>query len=91
MRFIAAVLAAAPGAILADTIKITATTDLRFDPAQATAKEGDVLEFHFEPKNHSVAMGEFGSINGPCVPANQGGFFSGYMPTSDGENVRPVA
>ena len=88
MRFIAALLAVAPGAVLADTIKITATSDLKFDPDEATAKQGDVLEFHFQPKNHSVAMGEFGSINGACVPANEGGFFSGYMPTSDGENVR---
>ncbi|KAJ2896191.1 hypothetical protein MKZ38_005759 [Zalerion maritima] len=82
-----ALLAAAPAA-LADTIKITATSDLTFDPSEVTAAKGDVLEFHFEPSNHSVAMGEFGSINGPCVPANEGGFFSGYMPTSGGENEK---
>jgi plastocyanin len=74
--------------VSAATIKITAQTSLKFDPDSVTASAGDVLEFHFQPQNHSVAMGEFDSINGPCVPSNTGGFFSGYMPTSSGENVR---
>lgn len=70
----------------AKTIVITAKSSLVFDPESVTAAQGDILEFHFEPANHSVAMGEFGSINGPCVPANNGGFFSGFMPTSSGES-----
>ena len=45
---------------------------------------GDVLEFHFMPKNHSVVMGDFDS---PCMPAASGGFSSGFLPTNSSENV----
>jgi len=86
MRFLATILVAAVAAT-ADTIKITAQTSLKFSPDSVEAKAGDILEFHFQPQNHSVAMGEFNSINGPCVPAPVGsGFFSGYMPTSADES-----
>ncbi|CAI4220053.1 unnamed protein product [Parascedosporium putredinis] len=60
--------------------------DNKFSPETVTADKGDVLEFHFGPKNHSVAMGEFDSVNGPCVPANEGGFFSGYFAVDSGES-----
>ncbi|PKS11258.1 hypothetical protein jhhlp_003019 [Lomentospora prolificans] len=87
MRYSPAILAlSAAVPALADTIKITAGENNRFDPETVTAKEGDTIEFHFGPGNHSVAMGEFDSINGPCVPANEGGFFSGYFNVDSGES-----
>ncbi|KAF4445934.1 extracellular serine-rich protein [Fusarium austroafricanum] len=66
----------------AKTIKITATSDNKFDPEEVKAEKGDVLEFHFEPKNHSVVAGDY---RYPCSPLDMGtGFFSGFVPTDDG-------
>ncbi|KEZ43109.1 hypothetical protein SAPIO_CDS4987 [Scedosporium apiospermum] len=87
MRYLPIILALTAGVpALAETIKITAGENNKFDPESVTAKSGDILEFRFGPKNHSVAMGEFDSINGPCVPANEGGFFSGYFAVDSGES-----
>lgn len=70
----------------ATTIKITATSDNTFDPSTIKAADGDVLEFIFEPKNHSVVAGDY---RYPCSPLELGtGFFSGFFATSSGENVR---
>ncbi|KAK0714765.1 Cupredoxin [Lasiosphaeris hirsuta] len=57
--------------------------DFAFDPEIANAAVGDILEFHFLPRNHSVAMGDF---DNPCQPAATGGFFSGFLPAATGEN-----
>ncbi|KAH6958793.1 hypothetical protein FAVG1_03514 [Fusarium avenaceum] len=66
----------------AKTIKITATSDNKFDPEEIEAEKGDVLEFHFEPKNHSVVAGDY---RYPCSPLELGtGFFSGFLPTDSG-------
>ncbi|KAM0563679.1 hypothetical protein ACHAPJ_001406 [Fusarium lateritium] len=66
----------------AKTIKITATSDDKFDPEEVEAEKGDVLEFHFEPKNHSVVAGDY---RYPCSPLDMGtGFFSGFVSTDDG-------
>ncbi|EWY95968.1 hypothetical protein FOYG_04837 [Fusarium oxysporum NRRL 32931] len=66
----------------AKTIKITATSDDKFDPEEVEAEKGDVLEFHFEPKNHSVVAGDY---RYPCSPLDMGtGFFSGFFPTDNG-------
>ncbi|KAH0496751.1 hypothetical protein TgHK011_004098 [Trichoderma gracile] len=43
----------------AKTIKITATSDNTFDPSTVKASDGDILEFVFEPKNHSVVAGDY--------------------------------
>ncbi|KAL7963017.1 hypothetical protein V8C34DRAFT_300942 [Trichoderma compactum] len=68
----------------ATTIKITATSDNTFDPSTIKAADGDVLEFIFEPKNHSVVAGDY---RYPCSPLELGtGFFSGFFATSSGEN-----
>ncbi|SPO04394.1 uncharacterized protein DNG_07079 [Cephalotrichum gorgonifer] len=85
MRYLPALLAVSAVPALADTIKITVSDD-SFDPETATAEKGDILEFHFGAGNHSVAAGEFDSINGPCVPSNEGGFFSGYFDVNSGES-----
>ncbi|KAL7919699.1 hypothetical protein ACQKWADRAFT_315432 [Trichoderma austrokoningii] len=86
MPFIKSLLSAAALACLAsaETIKITATSSNTFDPSSITASHGDVLEFHFEPKNHSVVSGLY---DFPCTPVQLGtGFFSGFtFNTTDGE------
>ncbi len=70
--------------VSAKTIKIDAGEDgLTFKPDTVNAETGDVLEYHFYPGNHSVAMGDFKK---GCFPVD-GGFYSGFMPTSTGENV----
>ncbi|UKZ85303.1 uncharacterized protein TrAFT101_001170 [Trichoderma asperellum] len=68
----------------AETIKITATSSNTFEPSNITASHGDILEFHFEPKNHSVVSGLYAF---PCTPMQLGtGFFSGFsFNTTDGE------
>lgn len=58
-----------------------------FSPDTIKAGAGDTLDFHFYPLNHSVVMGDFSN---PCAPAKTGGFFSGFMPVSSGEAVRPI-
>ncbi|RBR21591.1 uncharacterized protein FIESC28_04859 [Fusarium coffeatum] len=66
----------------AKTIKITATSDNKFDPETVEAEKDDVIEFHFEPKNHSVVAGDY---RYPCSPLDLGsGFFSGFLPTDSG-------
>ena len=70
-------------------IKITAMADqtktppFYFKPNSVTAKTGDILEFHFMPANHSVAMGTWESA---CTP-DPNGFWSGYVPVASGEAV----
>ena len=88
MRYLPALLAtlcAVPA--LAEIVKIE-VVDHKFVPETSKAKKGDVLEFHFKEGNHSVAMSELQSRTGPCVPAENGGFFSGYFDAEDGESVR---
>ena len=77
------VAAAAICAVHGDTIKITAQDDNKFNPSSFTAKEGDILEFHFQPHNHSVVSGEYSNA---CSPMELGkGFFSGFMAVDSGE------
>lgn len=80
--FTAAALACA---VSAETIKVTAKSDNTFDPDTVHAKAQDVLEFHFEPSNHSVVSGDYAY---PCSAQDVGkGFFSGFVPVDDGESV----
>lgn len=73
------ILAAAAAAMLASakTIRIDSGPQLMFKPDSITAEAGDMLEFHFYSKNHSVAQGDFASA---CQPVQMAGFFSGYVP-----------
>lgn len=52
---------------------------LTFEPNNIVAEVGDVVEWHFAPKNHSVAQSSFGA---PCKPLADStgtpGFFSGF-------------
>lgn len=57
---------------------------LVFDPDNVVAEIGDIVEWHFLPKNHSVAQSSFAA---PCVP-DAGvpvSFFSGFQPTASGQ------
>ena len=63
---------------------------LVFKPESVTADVGDLLQFHFYPKNHSLVQGTFSS---PCQPLTgglyNGGVYSGFMPEETGEGVGP--
>jgi plastocyanin len=77
----AAVVARAPG--VTHTV-VAGLGGLHFDPENVVANIGDIVEYHYLPKNHSVAQSSFGK---PCVPINGNAFFSGFMPTPSGQNV----
>ncbi|KAK8070021.1 GPI-anchored cupredoxin [Apiospora phragmitis] len=74
----------------AKTIRIDSGPMLEFKPDNIMAEAGDMLEFHFYARNHSVAQGDFASA---CQPVKTAGFFSGYVPvmgTSESESVFTV-
>ncbi|KAH8811192.1 plastocyanin-like domain-containing protein [Xylogone sp. PMI_703] len=52
-----------------------------FDPDNIFAEIGDVVEWHFLPKNHSVAQSYF---TDPCAPKSETSFFSGFHPVAEG-------
>ncbi|OAL42633.1 hypothetical protein IQ07DRAFT_593668 [Pyrenochaeta sp. DS3sAY3a] len=54
----------------------TANGGLHFDPENVFAEPGDLIEFHFLPKNHSITQSSFDK---PCEPLEGGhGIFSGF-------------
>jgi plastocyanin len=59
---------------------------LKFEPDNVVAEIGDVVEYHFLPKNHSVVQSSFGS---PCQPLEDGsGFSSGFnFATAEGQSA----
>lgn len=55
---------------------------LHFEPQNVVAEVGDMVEFHFLPKNHTVVQSSFDK---PCAPLD-GGVFSGFnFATAEGE------
>ena len=56
---------------------------LKFDPDNIVAEVGDVVEFHFTPRNHSVVESSFGQ---PCQPKDATSFFSGFFPVTEGQS-----
>ena len=69
-------------AVSAKTIPIkVGETGLTFDPENITADVGDVLEFWFYAKNHSVVTSTAAK---PCEPKTDNGFFSGFFPVAAG-------
>ncbi|KAK4640802.1 hypothetical protein QC761_606820 [Podospora bellae-mahoneyi] len=52
---------------------------LTFEPNEIRAGAGDIIQFIFWPRNHSVVAGEF---TRPCIPRLTGGFWSGFFPTA---------
>ncbi|CAM1503567.1 Fc.00g011580.m01.CDS01 [Cosmosporella sp. VM-42] len=59
---------------------------LRFDPDNVVAEVGDVVEWHFLPKNHSVAQSSFAE---PCQELADGtSFYSGFnFATMEGQSA----
>ncbi|EAQ87641.1 hypothetical protein CHGG_04260 [Chaetomium globosum CBS 148.51] len=82
-----AVLLTIAGLSAATTIPVSVGKNgLTFEPNMIHAQEGDVIEFRFWPRNHSVVAGHF---NEACRPASENGFFSGFFPTQpDTVNTR---
>lgn len=78
--------------VVSKTVALTGVTHsvvaglggLRFDPDNVVAEIGDIVEWHFLPKNHSVAQSSFAK---PCVPDTDVpiSFFSGFQPTAEGQ------
>ena len=58
---------------------VTAGSNLRFDPENIVAETGDIVEWHFLARNHSVAQSSF---DRPCILAEENSFFSGFFPTA---------
>ncbi len=89
MHFTTAAIASLVGAASAKTIKIdVGEGGLVFNPKNSKADMGDMLEFHFYPPQHSVVQGD---PNKACSPVSSGGFYSGFMPTKNGEAVSHFA
>ncbi|KAF9881412.1 hypothetical protein CkaCkLH20_00558 [Colletotrichum karsti] len=81
--------AAASSSSSASNVHIVKVGDggLTFSPSDIKAAVGDMVEFHFYPKAHSVAQSSFDK---PCEPLTNGtatGFFSGPVPVSSGEGT----
>lgn len=65
--------------------------ELTFMPNTMTAVAGDMIQFQFAPKNHSVVQSTFDQ---PCQPSrlhsNITGVFSGYMPVAADAQMAPT-
>ncbi|KUL84498.1 hypothetical protein ZTR_06159 [Talaromyces verruculosus] len=57
-------------------VTVGGTAGLVYTPSSINAAVGDIVQFNFESKNHSVTQSSFAT---PCVKTT-GGFDSGFMP-----------
>ncbi|KAJ2929159.1 hypothetical protein H1R20_g7922, partial [Candolleomyces eurysporus] len=57
-----------------------------YEPPFVHAAPGDIVRFHFNPKNHTVTQSAF---DPPCVPL-QDGFRTGFIPVAPETNPLPV-
>lgn len=64
---------------------------ITFTPNDLKAKVGEMVQFQFAPKNHSVVQSTF---DAPCQPisenSNNKGLFSGYMPVEASAETAPT-
>jgi len=66
------------------TVAVGRAGQLRFDPENVVAEIGDIVEFHYLPRNHSVAQSSF---ENPCMPQDASSFFSGFnFAVSEGQS-----
>lgn len=73
-------------AVAAETkVVVAGENGLSFEPESITAEVGDTVEFRFWPQRHSVGRSSFDT---PCEPLAENGFFSDYIPVSEGVAVR---
>lgn len=78
--------AAAGGMVATHVIQVGGPNgSITFSPENIQANVGDLVQFQFHPKNHSVVQSTFDQ---PCVPIQNvvanasNAFFSGFMPTN---------
>jgi len=64
---------------------------LTYSPDSITASKGDMVQFQFMPKNHTVTQSNF---DNPCEPvsmhSNVTGVFSGFMPVAATDTSIPT-
>lgn len=73
------------------TVRLTGVTHtvaagrggLKFDPDNVIALVGDVVEWRFLPKNHSIAQSSFDK---PCQPQDNKSFSGGFFPVAEGQS-----
>jgi len=71
-------LAVLPAALAASyDVSVGANGNLEYDPPYVTAQVGDIVNFVFHQKNHTVTQSNFAT---PCSP--NGGLNSGFMPVA---------
>ncbi|KAH8890579.1 extracellular serine-rich protein [Thozetella sp. PMI_491] len=68
------------------TVVAGAGGKLVYDPERTVANIGDIVEWKFLPKNHSVVQSSFDS---PCVPQAGKAFFSEFQFVPDGQPEGP--
>jgi len=80
-------LAALPVAFAATyDVSVGAGGKIAYDPEYVTAAVGDIVNFVFHPKNHTVTQSAFET---PCVPL-YGGFDSGFNPVASETGPLPT-
>lgn len=65
---------------------------LTYSPSSISVPVGEMVQWHFYPKNHSVVQAAFSN---PCEPVsnvmpNVTTFFSGYMPVKPSDSMLPA-
>ena len=84
---------AASGQVSVHVIQVSnAQAALTYSPNSIQANVGDMVQFQFYPKNHSVVQSTFDQ---PCQPiqninASVPGFFSGFQPVSLNQSSQPT-
>jgi plastocyanin len=84
LRSIVLAAATASVAMAATHMVMVGESGLTFSPQMVTAAVGDVVEFQFYPKNHSVVAGDMTKGCTPMSSTGTSGFYSGFMPVTTG-------
>jgi plastocyanin len=83
----------ATGSVAVHVIKVSDKNgSLIYSPASIHVPVGDMVQWHFYPKNHSIVQAAFSN---PCTPIsnvmpNVTTFFSGYMPVKATDQDMPA-
>lgn len=81
-----------PGSVMTHVIQVgDQNGGLKFYPDTLEGvNAGDLVQFHFWPKAHSVAQSSFDAPCQPLESANRTGFWSGMMPVAAESTTMPV-
>ncbi|KAL2006834.1 hypothetical protein VTN00DRAFT_9502 [Thermoascus crustaceus] len=84
--------AASQGQVRVHVVQVGMNGSLAFSPNQLQVNPGEMVQFQFHPKNHSVVQSTF---DNPCTPMaesmpNMTGFRSGFMPVAADATELPV-